>query len=182
MKQAYMLSPEELAALESILDRARAAHQPTPGAEVAVGDVVQLRPGTDRTWECSLMLVTQIVNGEVRGQILRPHRSGAREAWARYSPGEVVLVGRTHYPEPQADIKRWTFEPPCGFCLRKPPLLAGLDGKCHSTTRDATAMCLDLEKAFHKGLLNEAIAEAFSEGSTTPKVGKRKRKRARKTA
>jgi len=168
-----MLSPEELAALESILERARASLQPTSGAEIAVGDVVQLRPGADRTWECSLMLVTQIVNGEVRGQILRPNRSGAREAWGRYTVAEVVRVGRTHYPEPAPDIRRTSYSPPCHFCLRKPPGIAG--GK-PATTRDATALYRDQNKALFDALSQEQMTAELQEQEAKPKKAKRNKK------
>ena len=170
-----MLSPDELAALESILLRARASRQPTSGLEIAPGDVVQLRPGADRTWECSLLLVTQVVDGEVRGQILRPHRSGVREAWGRYSPAEVVLVGRTPYPEPPADIRRGVYSPPCENCLRKPPAVAGGQP---ATTRDATALHRDLDKAFHQQIAQEIVR---AEQQAAEKRAKRK-KRAAQTA
>ena len=116
-----MLSPDELATLESILERARASLGQTDSASIAPGDVIQLRPGADRAWECSLMLVTQVQGNRIRGQILRPRRGGSSLALSTYTAAEVTRVGRAPYPEPAADIRSMSYDPPCEGCLRKPP-------------------------------------------------------------
>lgn len=111
-----MLTPDEFAALDALLTRARAslALGPALPSAIAPGDVVQLRPGADPTWECSLMMVTKIrYDGAVQGQILRPHRGGCPEAWHSYRPPAVVRIGRAPYPEPAAAIRSWAYCPPC---------------------------------------------------------------------
>jgi len=114
-----MLTPEELQVLEALLARARQAAALDRSAiaeELLPGDVVQLRPGADPTWETSLLLVQQ-TGPKVRGVILRPHRGGCREAWWAFSPPEPVRIGHTPFPEPAPDVRAWCYEPPC-------PLLA----------------------------------------------------------
>jgi hypothetical protein len=49
----------------------------------------------------------------VRGQILRPHRGGCREAWAAFTEPELIRIGRLPYPEPAPDIRQWCYAPPC---------------------------------------------------------------------
>ena len=59
---SQMLTSDELAALESLLSRARTAAARDRAATadpITAGDVVQLRPGADSTWETSLLLVMQ---------------------------------------------------------------------------------------------------------------------------
>lgn len=106
------ITPEELTALRRLMARAEQA-QPTAAAAINAGDVVQLRPGADPHWETSLMLVTQANAHQVRGQILRPHRGGCREAWGNYSTPEVARVGAAPYGEPAPDIRSWCYAPPC---------------------------------------------------------------------
>lgn len=111
-----MLTLEELAALEGLLARARRDAGRDRAATlnpIAPGDVLQLRPGASETWETSLLLVTAADSHQVRGQVLRPHRSGCREAWLSCSMPEVARIGRTPYPEPAPDIKSCCYAPPC---------------------------------------------------------------------
>jgi hypothetical protein len=68
-----MLTEDELAALESLLVRARAAAglaRSESGGTVNVGDLVQLRPGADPHWQTSLLLVCKIRDPTM------PNRSG----------------------------------------------------------------------------------------------------------
>lgn len=112
--RADMLTIEELLTLEGILARARAAHDRDHLHQVPTiqpGDVVQLRPGADRTWETSLLLVMDTYQGRVRGQILRPHRGGCREAWYAYTPPEVVIIGPAPYVGPAPEICGWSSGP-----------------------------------------------------------------------
>lgn len=111
--------------MDSLLRRARTDAATSPPDELLPGDVVQLRPGIDRAWETSMILVTKVDSYKVRGQILRPHRGGCPEAWHRFRPGEVVRVGRIVYPEPPADVRAWCYEPPCPLLQRRPPARAG---------------------------------------------------------
>lgn len=118
-----MLTPDEIAALEALLTRARQAN----GADLAairetitVGDIVQLRPGSDPHWETSLLLVCRISDdGGISGQILRPHRGGYREAWYTYRPPLVARVGRMPFPEPDLRIRSMAYDGPrceaCGY-------------------------------------------------------------------
>src|SRR5262245_56917987 len=98
-----MLTPEELAMLQALLAR---AISPSGSLHVAAtmdiqpGDVVEIRPGIDRAWESSLILVTRVEGLRCRGQILRPHRSGCSEAWYSFRPGEVVRIGHAPFPQP----------------------------------------------------------------------------------
>ena len=117
-----MLTPDQLSALEALLTAARlAAAAGTAAAEaIAAGDVVQLRPGASHTWETSLMLVTQNDGRRIRGQVLRPHRGGCRDAWATHSAPELIRTGRLPFPEPADDIKAWCYAPPCSR-LADPP-------------------------------------------------------------
>lgn len=123
-----MLTEAEILTLAALLDRARAAAGPdrrTAADTLTPGDVVQLRPGASRTWETSFLLVCQITSrGRVRGQVLRPHRSGCREAWAEYSMPELARIGRAPFPEPAPDVRAWCYAPPCPLRQRKPPARA----------------------------------------------------------
>lgn len=117
---ARMLTPDELTALEGLLLRARieAARDRNAVAEaITPGDIVQLRPGASPTWETSILLVMTAEAHHVRGQVLKPHRSGCREAWASFSAADVARIGRAPFTEPAPDVKAWCYEPPC-------PLLA----------------------------------------------------------
>lgn len=122
-----MLTPDELSSLSSLLDRARRADSRNRGAALAAiapGDVVQLRPGINHTWETSLLLVMETDARQVRGQILQPHRSGCQAAWGRFAPGEVLRVGRAPFAEPATEIKEACYQPPCDLGSRKPPAAA----------------------------------------------------------
>lgn len=118
-----MLTPDELATLEALLQRARHA----AGTEraslietVHVGDIVQLRPGADPHWETSLLLVGRIRDdGGISGAILRPHRGGVRDVWYTYRPPEIARIGHSPFPEPAFRVKAWNFEPPCMACWER---------------------------------------------------------------
>lgn len=115
-----MLTEDELATLESLLVRARAAGalalSESPN-KVNVGDVVQLRPGADSHWGTSLLLVGQVRDsGEIRGTILRPHRGSWKDAWYRYTPPEVAKIGRSLFPEPPLAIRSASYYPVCPSC------------------------------------------------------------------
>lgn len=123
-----MLTESEISSLTSILDRARraAGRDRTASADtITPGDVVQLRPGSSRTWETSFLLVGKVLNGRIRGAILRPHRSGCPEAWSEFSAPELARVGRAPYPEPPLDVRSWCYAPACPLALRKPPASEG---------------------------------------------------------
>ena len=116
-----MLSNEELAALEGLLSRARAAAgqaRSQSGEPVNVGDLVQLRPGADSHWQTSLLLVCKVRDdGRVSGVVLRPHRSGFREAWYTYSLPEVLRIGRAAFPGPERDVRNASYLAACPKCL-----------------------------------------------------------------
>jgi hypothetical protein len=110
-----MLSPEEIRLLDSLLTRAR--HAVVQTDDINPGDVVQLRPGSDPHWKTSLLLVCKIrEDGGISGQILRPHRSGMREAWYSYRPPEVSKIGRMPFPEPGLDVRSAAYLPLCPSC------------------------------------------------------------------
>jgi hypothetical protein len=118
-----LLTPDEITVLESLCSRARRAADPSPGT-LAPGDVVQLRPGADSHWQTSLFLVCAIrEDGGISGQILRPHRSGSREAWYTYRPPEVARIGRAPYPEPPPRVRSVGYPEPCPTChdVRRKP-------------------------------------------------------------
>ena len=121
-----MLTPDEARVLRELLQRHQTS-QAAPAADpcaFASGDVAQLRPGACSTWETSLLLVTQAGAHHVRGQILRPHRSGCREAWARYSPAELARIGHAPHAEPSRAMRAWCYEPACPLLpQRKEPAL-----------------------------------------------------------
>lgn len=132
-----MLTTEEKDLLRSLLTREAATAPPSSAATIAAGDLVQLRPGADATWETSLLLVHQVAGDQLRGAIMRPHRGGCREAWAKYSTAEVERVGRVTYAEPAADIRAWCYEPSCPLQLRRP---AASERREHPTPREASAI------------------------------------------
>jgi hypothetical protein len=121
-----MLTSTELAALESLLVRERASARDVDqsgAGDIKPGDLVQLRPGADPTWECSFLLVGQARDSEIRGTILRPHRGGWKDAWYRYSPPEVAWIGRGLFPEPKLKVRAAGYWPVCPSChnlARKP--------------------------------------------------------------
>lgn len=170
--RADMLTTEELLTLEGILARARAAHARANLHQVAtitVGDVVQLRPGADRTWESSLLLVMDTHNGRIRGQILRPHRGGCREAWYAYTPPEVVIIGRAPYAGPAPEICGWSNGPVCAMFQRKPP---AVEGRPAATLREAQAIYLD----HHAARRTQEIAERLIAYKQEQREKKEKRK------
>lgn len=116
-----MLTDNELATLESLLVRARAAAGQTryeAGGAVNVGDLVQLRPGADSHWQTSLLLVCQVHDdGRVSGVVLRPHRSGCREAWYTYSAPEILRIGRAAFPPPAKRVNSASYLAYCPQCL-----------------------------------------------------------------
>ena len=116
-----MFTEDELAILESLLARARSAAgraRSESSGTVNVGDLVQLRPGADSHWQTSLLLVCQVRDdGRVSGIVLRPHRSGYREAWYTYSPPEVLRIGRAPFPPPQREVNNASYLAACPKCL-----------------------------------------------------------------
>ena len=113
-------------ALESLLVRARASARIAAEAgayAIKVGDLVQLRPGADQTWDTSFLSVARVRDGEIRGTILRPHRGGWKDAHYGYSPPEVAWVGHAPFPEPPLKIRGASYWPVCPSChnlVRKP--------------------------------------------------------------
>ncbi len=122
-KLGLMLTSQELANLELLLSQARAlvdVERAAVDEAVHPGDLVQLRPGADHHWETSLLLVTQIrEKGDIRGILLREHRSGCQEAWYTYSKPEICKIGRMPYPAPSREVRRQVYEPPCPTCSRR---------------------------------------------------------------
>jgi hypothetical protein len=116
-----MLTEDELALLESLLVRARAAAglaRYESGDTVNVGDLVQLRPGADSHWQTSLLLVCKVRDdGRVSGVVLRPHRSGYREAWYTYSRPEVLRIGRAPFAGPEREVRNASYLAACPKCL-----------------------------------------------------------------
>jgi len=117
-----MLTEDELAALESLLARARGAtgvvRGSKPGDAINVGDLVQLRPGADSHWQTSLLLVCKVRDdGRVSGVVLRPHRSGAIPAWYTYSIPEVLRIGRAPFPAPERAVNSASYLAFCPGCL-----------------------------------------------------------------
>jgi hypothetical protein len=109
-----MLTEAEIATLAALLERARRASGRDRSSAldtITPGDVVQLQPGANSTWGTSLMLVCKVDGNQVRGQLLRPHRGGCREAWAEFSPPQLARVGRAPFPEPEPNIKSWAYQP-----------------------------------------------------------------------
>ena len=118
-----MLTEDEIAVLESLLVRARAAaglDRHESGHAVNVGDLVQLRPGADAHWQTSLLLVCRVYkDGRVSGVVLRPHRSGYREAWYTYSGPEVLRIGRAAFPGPEREVNNASYLAYCPQCHGK---------------------------------------------------------------
>lgn len=118
-----MFSPEELTLLESLLIRARAyagIDRAEEFAVINVGDLVQLRPGADSHWETSFLQVGMLRDdGRISGAILRPHRSGCREAWYSYTPPEIIRVGRSPFPPPRRAIRDQSYLAWCPACMRR---------------------------------------------------------------
>lgn len=149
-----MLTPAELQTLADLLQRIQSEQQPS-GPGIQPGDVAQIRPGVSRTWETSLVLISQIDHrGRPRGPILKPHRGGCREAWYDFSPPELAIIGRAPYAGPASDIRAWSYEPPCPLCTRKPPSRA-LDPQPASFDQ-AQALNRELARALRADLAAEA--------------------------
>jgi hypothetical protein len=137
-----MLTTEEFQALEAILQRARseASSGTAPADAIAPGDIMQLRPGSDSTWETSLLFVHKVDAGKIRGAIMRPHRGGCKEAWASYTPPQLIRVGRAPFPEPAEDIRAWCYTPPCA---KMPPRSDNVSYRAH---RAAARLALAAEQ------------------------------------
>ena len=113
-----MLTVEEVAVLESLLFRARACARIDPAIAIQPGDVVQILPGADSHWETSLLLVGKVrEDSRVSGAILRPHRSGCREAWATFTLPEIVRIGACLYGPPCRAIRDQSYLVPCSKCV-----------------------------------------------------------------
>jgi hypothetical protein len=114
-----MLTESELTTLESLLARARAADMARGKSRdsVTVGDLVQLRPGADPHWQTSLLHIGKVRDGRVSGAVLRPHRSGCREAWYTYSLPEVLRIGRAPFPPPAPAVNSAGYLAYCPQCL-----------------------------------------------------------------
>jgi hypothetical protein len=115
-----MLTEEEAALLESLLVRARSAGlaRSEYGEAINAGDLVQLRPGADSHWQTSLLLVCKVWDdGRVSGVVLRPHRSGSREAWYTYSRAEVLRIGRAPFAGPGREVNNSSYLATCPKCL-----------------------------------------------------------------
>jgi len=93
-----MLTPNEATLLRALLTR----EDVDAGAEdFRPGDVVQLRPHACRTFGGMLAVVCQASPYELRGFLLTPHRGGCRDAWLRWRAGDLDLIGRTTWPDPE---------------------------------------------------------------------------------
>lgn len=175
------LTPDELAALDALVQRARAdLAAGEPSEDLMPGDVVQLRPGIDRTWECSLLLIMKVDGYRIRGQLLRPHRGGCEEAWYRFKPGEAVRLGRLVFEQPASDVRSWCYEPPCPLQQRKPPAREGAPAP---TFREAQALYRDERNAVEEALSAERVMIELQDGRAARKralraVGKRLKKQA----
>ena len=116
-----MLTLAERLVLETLLERERnnGGHAHTAWNDAArVGDVVQLRPGAEPHWETSLLLVAQVEDaGAVRGPLLRPHRSGLREAGYAFTAPVIIRVGSMPFPPPGREIRHQAYIPICPRCL-----------------------------------------------------------------
>lgn len=116
-----MFTEDELAVLESLLVRARAAADQAraeSGDAIHVGDLVQLRPGADSHWQTSLLLVCKVrEDGRVSGIVLRPHRSGAAAAHYTYSRPEISRIGRAPFPPPEREVNNASYLATCPKCL-----------------------------------------------------------------
>jgi len=115
-----MLTEDEAALLESLLVRARSAGLARSefGDAISVGDLVQLRPGADQHWQTSLLLVCKVRDdGRISGVVLRPHRSGSREAWYTYSRAEVLRIGRAPFAHPDESVRNSSYLAVCPKCL-----------------------------------------------------------------
>jgi hypothetical protein len=98
-----MLTPTEAKSLTSILRREglpapRASAGAPAEAEIAAGDVVQIRPFADQTFGGMLAVITQARPYQLRGYLLRPHRGGCRDAWLKLKHCEVERIGRGLWP------------------------------------------------------------------------------------
>jgi hypothetical protein len=88
-----------IAQLRALLMHLEAAIPPAAGDELQPGDVVQLRPDTDVVFGGMMLRVTRVTKWSIEGYLLSPHRCGSKEAWHRYTPGQVTRIGRTLYQE-----------------------------------------------------------------------------------
>lgn len=118
-----MLTQSELAVFESVLLRARGRAGLERAAAldaVRVGDVLQLRPGADSHWETSLVLVEKLRDdGRISGTVLRPHRSGCREAWYTFTPPEILRIGGSPFPPPCRAIRDQSYLAWCPKCMAR---------------------------------------------------------------
>lgn len=168
-----MLTEDELAALESLLVRARAAAgqvRSETGGTVNVGDLVQLRPGADPHWQTSLLLVCKIRDdGRISGVVLRPHRSGSRDAWYTYSPPEVLRIGRAPFPPPESAVAAASFLAQCPRCLGRegvaPFLEPTIDPYCPTCSAAARSKPIQQEtRGRKKKPITEVSAALISSG------------------
>jgi hypothetical protein len=65
------------------------------------GDLVQIKPAADKIFGGMIMRVTRVRPDRIEGYLLRPHRSGWREAWHHHTAPELVHIGRVIHAEPE---------------------------------------------------------------------------------
>jgi hypothetical protein len=94
-----MLTPQESALLRALL--AREAESPAEYADLAAGDVAQIRPLADATFGGMLVQIAAAEPHQVRAFLLRPHRGGCRDAWLKLKHCELERIGRSYWPDPE---------------------------------------------------------------------------------
>lgn len=100
-----------IAQLRNLLTLLEAAIPPAEGEELRPGDVVQLRRDTDPVFGGMMLRVTKVTKWRVEGYLLSPHRCGSKEAWHKYTPGQVTRIGRLLYQEAEWGFGRgWPWQ------------------------------------------------------------------------
>jgi hypothetical protein len=74
-------------------------------------DVVQIRRDADEVMGGMLLRVCRTTKPSVEGYLLAPHRCGGREAWYKYSPSQIVKIGRVRFKEAEWGFGRgWPWQ------------------------------------------------------------------------
>ena len=108
-----MLTPSETRALRALLSREATTAAAIDAAELAAGDVAQIRPLSDRTFGGLLFFCAQVLPHQVRGYLLRPHRGGCREAWLNFHHADLDRIGRPYFPAPEFARRRECYAATC---------------------------------------------------------------------
>lgn len=96
-----MLNPKSAAIIRQLTELLSGSHSAAQGPGIQPGDIVQIHPSADSVFGGLCMRITRKRGVNLEGYLLRPHRSGCKEAWYSFTEGELTFIGSLSHPEPK---------------------------------------------------------------------------------